>query len=200
MRALNISAADEVRRLDADIRPQRRDAKARRNAKTGRAWIITTVLAEAMNENAGVITSSPGLTPTASMRREYCASDSPAATPTISARTTPRGIPNVAPACLRTWDRSVIEGALAGNAEAAKLFGAEAIAEGATVHGALTPWIDGLRFWPLEKDPLRSDVRAWLTARTPIPADKAEMAAQRGFEGLSAQHSAVSLQLEHGVG
>jgi hypothetical protein len=88
------------------------------------------------------------------------------------------GIHNVPPACARAFDAPAVATALAPNAEAAKVFADEAIVEQGKVHGAVIPWIDGLEFWPLEKEPLRSEARAWLTARSAIPEAKVELARQ----------------------
>jgi hypothetical protein len=88
------------------------------------------------------------------------------------------GIDNVPPACLRVFDASSAAAALAANDEAAKLFGAEAIVEDGKVYGAVIPWIDGLQFWPLEKEPLRSEARTWLTAGKEIPKAKLDLARQ----------------------
>ena len=88
------------------------------------------------------------------------------------------GIDNVPPACARAFDVGVIRGALASNADAARLFDEEAIVEDGRVHGVIIPWIDGLQFWPLEKDPLRSEARRWLIAKGAIPPGKLELARQ----------------------
>jgi hypothetical protein len=88
------------------------------------------------------------------------------------------GLHNVLPACLRTFDAPAVAGALAPNAEAAKVFADEAIVEQGKVHGAVIPWVDGLQFWPLEKEPLRSEARGWLTAKGVIPEARADLAKQ----------------------
>ncbi|MBX3264153.1 MAG: hypothetical protein KF782_31060 [Labilithrix sp.] len=88
------------------------------------------------------------------------------------------GIPNVPPACVRAFDANAAAAALAPSPDAAKLFASEAIVEGGKVHGVVVPWIDGLTFWPLEKEPLRSEVRAWLGAGGEIPAAKVDLARQ----------------------
>ncbi|MBX3206078.1 MAG: hypothetical protein KF764_13480 [Labilithrix sp.] len=88
------------------------------------------------------------------------------------------GIPNVPPACVRAFDARAAAAALAPNAAAAKLFADEAIVEGGKVYGVVIPWIDGLSFWPLEREPLRSEARAWLAAGGAIPPAKLELARQ----------------------
>ncbi|MBX3199029.1 MAG: hypothetical protein KF894_12930 [Labilithrix sp.] len=87
------------------------------------------------------------------------------------------GLPNVPPACVRAFDATAASAALAATPEAAKLFASEAIVEDGKVYGVIIPWIDGLTFWPLEKEPLRSEVRAWLGGGE-IPAAKVDLARQ----------------------
>lgn len=81
------------------------------------------------------------------------------------------GIPNVPPACPRTFDAAIARTALAPTADAAQLFADQVIVEQEQIHGVVIPWIDGLRFWPLEKEPLRTEVRSWL-ASGDIPPEK----------------------------
>ncbi|HVJ93214.1 MAG TPA: hypothetical protein VM580_25610 [Labilithrix sp.] len=88
------------------------------------------------------------------------------------------GIDNVPTVCAHAFDASVVASALAANAEASKLFAAEAVVEQGRVYGAIIPWIDGLQFWPLEKGSVRSEVRRWLAAGGEIPPTKAELARQ----------------------
>jgi hypothetical protein len=88
------------------------------------------------------------------------------------------GIANVPPACVRAFDAGAAAAALAANREASKLFADEVIVEQGKVHGVIIPWIDGLSFWPIEKEPLRSEARAWLTAGTEIPAARFDLARQ----------------------
>ncbi|HVH41478.1 MAG TPA: hypothetical protein VM925_04015, partial [Labilithrix sp.] len=71
-----------------------------------------------------------------------------------------------------------ITAALAPNAEAAKRLAREAIVEDERIYGASVAWLDGLAFWPLEKEPLRTEVRAWLTAGKSIPPAKVDLARQ----------------------
>lgn len=83
------------------------------------------------------------------------------------------GLTNVPPACIRSYPTT----------ELAALVGAPALEElivaGDRIEGAVIPWITGLHFLPLEKEPLRSEARAWLRDRKkPIPADKLDLAAQ----------------------
>ncbi len=85
---------------------------------------------------------------------------------------------NVIPACATVIDANAAAAALRSNPAAAKLLADEVIAEDGKIYGARMPWVDGLRFWPLEKDPLRAEARSWLTAGTTIPKDKVELARQ----------------------
>lgn len=87
-------------------------------------------------------------------------------------------IPNVPPACLRVFDAKAAAGALAAHADSAKVFADEVIIEQGHVSGVVIPWIDGLRFWPLEKEPLQSDVRSWLASSAEIPIGKRDLARQ----------------------
>jgi len=88
------------------------------------------------------------------------------------------GIVNVPPACFRAFDAGALAAALAGNADAAKVFANEVLVEGGKVHGVVIPWIDGLSFWPLEKEPLRSEARSWLAAGSNVPEAKRDLARQ----------------------
>lgn len=88
------------------------------------------------------------------------------------------GVPNVPPACVRAFDARAAAAALAQSSEASTLFTDEAIVEQGKVYGAVIPWIDGLSFWPLEKEPLKSEARAWLGAGKPIPDSKGDLARQ----------------------
>jgi|GEM_PF-951876 len=88
------------------------------------------------------------------------------------------GLANVPPACFRAIDASAAAKTLAPNADAARLFAEEVLVEDGKVHGVVIPWIDGLSFWPLEKDPLRSEARSWLATGAEIPQAKASLAAQ----------------------
>ena len=88
------------------------------------------------------------------------------------------GLENVPPACFRAIDASAAAKALAPNADAATLFADEVLTESGKVHGVVIPWIDGLSFWPLEKEPLRSEARSWLAASSEIPQAKVALAAQ----------------------
>lgn len=87
------------------------------------------------------------------------------------------GLSNVPPVCFRTFDSGALSTALGDLG--AKLLADEAIVDRERrVKGALIPWIDGLGFWALEKEPARSDLRAWLTQKTPIPPAKVDLARQ----------------------
>jgi hypothetical protein len=88
------------------------------------------------------------------------------------------GIANVPPACPRTFDTATATKALAANDDATKLFADEVVVERDKIHGAIVPWIDGLTFWPVEKEPLRTETRGWLTAGKDIPTAKIDLARQ----------------------
>jgi hypothetical protein len=85
---------------------------------------------------------------------------------------------NVIPACATAIDATAAAEALQSNPVAARLLADEAIIEDGKIYGARMPWLDGLRVWPLEKDPLRTEVKGWLTAGAPIPKDKVDLARQ----------------------
>ncbi len=88
------------------------------------------------------------------------------------------GLGNVPPACFRSIDAATAAAALAKNAEAAKVFADEVVVDAGKIHGVLIPWIDGLTFWPLEKEPLRSEARTWLASGAELPKAKLALAAQ----------------------
>jgi hypothetical protein len=88
------------------------------------------------------------------------------------------GIDNVLPACARAFDVNAITSALSANADASNVLTTEAVAEDGKVYGATIDWFDGLSFWPLEKEPLRSEARSWLTAGHEIPPPKVDLARQ----------------------
>lgn len=79
------------------------------------------------------------------------------------------GITNVPPACARSYPRATLAGAHIPDADLI----------GDPIEGVVIPWIDGLQFMALEKDPLRSQAASWLSAKSPAPkGDDALMAAQ----------------------
>lgn len=83
------------------------------------------------------------------------------------------GLTNVPPACSRSYSVAELTAVLGPHALDDLIVSADAVV------GAVIPWIAGLQFLPLEKDPLRSEARGWLRDRAaPIPADKADLAAQ----------------------
>ncbi len=86
------------------------------------------------------------------------------------------GIDNVVPACARAFEPRAVTPAIGADAGAALLD--EAIVEQGKIYGATIAWVDGLQFWPLEKEPLRAEVKTWLTAGRPIPEAKADLARQ----------------------
>lgn len=88
------------------------------------------------------------------------------------------GIDNVLPACPRAIDRAEASAALASNAEARRLLSEEAIVDDGRIRGAAIPWLDGLKVWPLEDDPLRSEAKAWLAGGEDVPPAKADLARQ----------------------
>jgi hypothetical protein len=73
-------------------------------------------------------------------------------------------IANVIPACLRVFDQATTIAALTSNPDAAAALADQAIVEDGKIYGVTISWVDGLQFWPLEKDPLRTDAKTWLTA------------------------------------
>lgn len=86
-------------------------------------------------------------------------------------------LPNVPPACARTFDAAAARTAIGGSPEGARLLADEIIAEKGGIHGVIIPWIERLRFWPIEKEPLRTEVRGWL-ASADIPMEKIALARQ----------------------
>lgn len=85
------------------------------------------------------------------------------------------GLSNVPRAFFRTFDAKEL-GAVLGE-PAAELHAREVIVENGRVKGAILPWIDGLDFLPLEKDPWWSRWRAWLKRGEGVPEDQKELAA-----------------------
>ncbi|MFO0739268.1 MAG: hypothetical protein U0270_25455 [Labilithrix sp.] len=83
-------------------------------------------------------------------------------------------ISNVPPACLRTYTIAQLTPLLPKGALD------EVIAnEDGSVSGAMIPWIEGLQFMGLEKEPLRTQSKEWLGAKDGgVPADKMNLAAQ----------------------
>ena len=83
------------------------------------------------------------------------------------------GLANVPRAFFRTMDaRALGAAAGVGNAATAELFTKEAIVTGNVVKGALMPWIDGLGFVELEREPLAAEWKAWLKQGGVIPDDQ----------------------------
>src|SRR5262249_54995550 len=72
------------------------------------------------------------------------------------------------------FDKQELGTALAADAAGTTLLREEVLSsseDGKTTNaakGALIPWIDGLSFWALEKEPLRTEVQTWLSRKTPI--------------------------------
>lgn len=85
---------------------------------------------------------------------------------------------NVLPVCARAFDVDAITAVLPPNGDAAKLLASDGIVEDGKLYGAAISWFDGLSFWPLEKEPLRSESRAWLTVGKEVPAAKVDLARQ----------------------
>lgn len=83
-------------------------------------------------------------------------------------------ISNVPPACMRTFTLAELGPLLPKGALD------EVIAnDDGTIHGAMIPWIEGLQFMALEKEPLRTQTRTWLgPTDAGVPADKTLLAAQ----------------------
>lgn len=91
------------------------------------------------------------------------------------------GLPNVPPACFRTFDKAALSAVL--NEDARRLLADEVVDIDGNVKGAIIPWIDGLQFWPLERDPLFSEAAQWLTAGSKqVPPEK--MTAARDASAL----------------
>jgi hypothetical protein len=90
------------------------------------------------------------------------------------------GIPNVPPACFRAFDAATVGRVLGASPATKKLLDDEVVIEDGSVRGAVIPWIDGLQFWPLDKDPLRSQVAGWLRSdgAIAIPDGQGELARQ----------------------
>lgn len=86
------------------------------------------------------------------------------------------GIPNVPPACFRTFDVASLSNALAGSDR--DLLRSDLLAEQHRAKGALIPWIGGLTFWEIDKAPLRDELRGWLTAGATIPPSEVDRARQ----------------------
>jgi hypothetical protein len=81
-------------------------------------------------------------------------------------------IPNVPPACMRTFTMKELAPLLPKGALD------EVIAnEDGSINGAEIPWIEGLQFLPIEKEPLRTDWKHWL-GDGGIPPEKGNLAAQ----------------------
>jgi hypothetical protein len=81
-------------------------------------------------------------------------------------------IPNVPPACMRTFTMKELTPLLPKGALD------EVIAnEDGSINGAEIPWIEGLQFLPIEKEPLRTEWKQWL-GDGGIPGPKANLAAQ----------------------
>jgi hypothetical protein len=94
------------------------------------------------------------------------------------------GIPNVPPACFRVFDATTVSRVLGASEATKKLLDDEVVIERVDgdgnqgVRGAVIPWIDGLQFWPLDKEPLRSQVQGWLRVDGTIPPEQLELARQ----------------------
>jgi len=90
------------------------------------------------------------------------------------------GLSNVPPALPRSFTLTELRAAMGDPASGAgKLLSDEAIAdERGMVRGALIPWIKDLHFLDLEAEPRRSEWRAWLGAKSPVPPDKTKLAEQ----------------------
>jgi hypothetical protein len=81
------------------------------------------------------------------------------------------GLGQVPPAYFRTFTPAALRGAL--SAEGAALFDREVVPTSAgKVRGSAVPWIDGLRFAALEREPERSAWRGWLAKGGAIPDGK----------------------------
>ena len=88
------------------------------------------------------------------------------------------GLPNVPRVFFRAMDAKALADAVGGATPAGELFTKEAIVTGNVVKGALMPWIDGLAFLPLEREPLASRWKVWLKKGEAIPDDQQLLARQ----------------------
>jgi hypothetical protein len=90
------------------------------------------------------------------------------------------GLSNVPPALPRSFTMAELRRALGDpSSGAGKLLADEAVPdERGEVSGALIPWIPDLHFLDLEAEPKRSEWRAWLGSKSPIPPDKRRLAEQ----------------------
>ena len=87
------------------------------------------------------------------------------------------GLGRVPPACMRTYPLARFKELLPNAAPLDEVIAAD----DGTVTGAAIPWITGLQFLALEKEPLRTQTKDWLGTRdagTNIPAEKLELASQ----------------------
>lgn len=86
------------------------------------------------------------------------------------------GLGRVPPVCRRTYPLARLKELLPKEAP----LGDVIAADDGTVTGAAIPWITGLQFLALEKEPLRTQTKEWLGTRDAgaIPADKVALAAQ----------------------
>lgn len=80
------------------------------------------------------------------------------------------GLSNVPPAFPRSFTRDELRAALGSGTAAGGFLTTEILERDGRIAGALIPWVDALAFLPLEADPLRADVRRWLTRGHDIPA------------------------------
>ncbi len=94
------------------------------------------------------------------------------------------GLSNVPPAFEHDFVASDLRAAL--DPQAAALFTDEAVTTDAgLVRGALIPWIDGLEFPPLERDPLHAAWSQALRHDAPMPAASADGASDAGAVNLA---------------
>jgi hypothetical protein len=80
------------------------------------------------------------------------------------------GIDNVPPAHFRAFAPAALRGAL--SQQGGELFDKEVIVEDGKVRGALMPWIEELKFAPIEREPMLSEWRGWLKRGGAIPDAK----------------------------
>jgi len=90
------------------------------------------------------------------------------------------GLSNVPPALPRSFAMAELRRALGDpSSGAGKLLADEAVPDRrGEVSGALIPWIPDLHFLDLEAEPKRSEWRAWLGSKSPVPPEKRKLAEQ----------------------
>lgn len=86
------------------------------------------------------------------------------------------GLDAVPPAFATSFPHAELVAAASTDEKATELLAHDVIVDQGAVRGALTPWIDDYEVFPLEKEPLFSEVRGWLKKGAAIPPDEVELA------------------------